>query len=630
MTHNVFRARARGMPGPGLTLQQQADLDAALATANAVTILGSQVEAAVEKVDGMADQVGRQDVLLKVENDKPGRSAFLVPVPGEGNIRRAWSVGDNAEGQSPLWGDTEGRVRMKRAGKDMIDAVGGRARGFTFGRPGAVVDQNGVGFFFEPPLTQRFLAFEIAGAERDIAVIEESSGRTARLTYQNGDNFAPERSARGLRWVRRSGSSLSVIAQSLSIENAAPVTAGVKTIWQVVGIGNSNMQGAESYPIGDPDGVIAPGRVMEFSCGVNPGGNGLVTVAADDFFGPLNDMESGAYLSTETDAGTTMIPRLLAGTLSAIGPTGAMLGTALGLSGLGYDFVKKGTDPYKNVLTAIRQGRRLGFIADLDHRVPHFAMLHGEADRGAFKADYLAYLNEWQADFQTDLRAILLNDSFVLPFLLSQMSGWTYYNDIASGRSEVPLAQLQVALDSPSKFLCIGPRYHLPYYNSGPHLTRDGQRKHGDEFARAARALMSSFDGAGNPNGAYLPLHVASGTRAGTTVTLQTAGKVGNLEIDTSLVTDPGNFGITYRDMAGNPVVVSSVEVADAAAGTISFTIASAVAGVAEIAMRGTPGAAPGATTGPRACFRDNSPETTTVDGSRLYKRICHGEVPIA
>ncbi len=618
-----------GPPGPGLTVEQQADIDEALAAAGAVAELSSQVEAAVEKVEGMADEVDSQAVLLKVENDKPGRAAFLLPVPGEENNRRAWSVGDNAQGQSPLWGDTEGRVRFKRAGKDAIDAVGGRPRGFTFGRPGAVVDENGVGFFIEPPLTQRFVPFEIAGTERDIAVIEEKSGRTARLTYQNGDNFAPERSASGLRWVRKSGSSLSVIAQSLSIENAAPVAANVTTLWQAVGIGNSNMQGADSYPIGDPDGVIAPGRVMEFSCGVNPGGNGLVTVVPDDFFGPLNDMESGAFLLTESDAGTTMIPRMLAGTLPAIGATGGMLGAALGLSGLGYDFVKKGTDPYKNVLTAIRQGRRLSFIAGLDHRVPYFALLHGEADRGAFKADYLGYLNEWQADFQADLRAILLNDSFVLPFTLSQMSGWTYYNDIASGRSEVPLAQLQAALDGPSKFLCVGPRYHLPYYDGGPHLTRDGQRMHGDEFARAARALMSSFDGAGNPNGAYLPLHVASGSRVGTTVTLQTAGKVGNLEIDTSLVSDPGNYGISYRDMAGNAVAVSSVAVADAAAGTISFTIASAVAGVAEIAMRGTPGASPGANTGPRACFRDNSPETTTVDGSRLYKRICHGEVSI-
>jgi len=323
-----------------------------------------------------------------------------------------------------------------------------------------------------------------------------------------------------------------------------------------------------------------------------------------------------------------MFPRMLYGTLPALGSSAALLGTALGQSGAGYEYLKKGTVYYDNALKAVRRGRLLSALAGLDHRVPFFVNLHGEADRSAYKADYLAYLNEWQADFQTDLRAILLNDVFVLPMLLSQMSGWTYYNDIA--RSEVPLAQLQAALDSPAKFLCVGPRYHLPYYGSGPHLTRDGQRKHGEEFARAARALLSSFDTNGNPNGAYSPLRVVSGTRSGTTVTLATAGKSGNLVRDSTLVTNPGSYGITYRDGSGNPIAVSSVTVADASAGTISFTIASAVAGVAEIAMRGVAGAAPGPTAGPRACFRDSSTEVSDVDGQPLYKWICHGEVTVS
>lgn len=599
------------------------------------------------------------DRFTAIMDRRPGRASFLVP-DAQTEKRRVWSAGEDASGFAPMWGDEDGAVHISRASPDLIEAVGGSHRLFTFGAMAAIVgadgrgfavdppertrfftfgaafvvaDQDGTGFDISPPVALNYLAFTVEGDQgNDVALIDAASDRSVRLTYGDADNFAPVIDDGVVRWVRRTSTGLSVRQQSLMIPDPTGVAPGVDTLWQVIGVGQSPMQGADSYAedgsVIDPDGAIAPGRVKEFAAGVNPGGNGLDTPATDAEFGPLSDMESGSYSPDETDAGTTIFPRMLFGCLDTLGADAAMLGTALGRSGASYDVIKKGSVYYANALAAVRRGRLLAFLDGLYHRVPFFANLHGEADRWMSMAAFTACLVEHQGDLQTDLRRILMNGDFILPIILSQMSSWTYYNDLPSGRSEVPLAQLQVAIDAPSKFICVGPKYHLTYFNGTPHPMMNGQRKHGEEFARAARALLSSFDAHGNPNGTYSPLRAVSAVRVGDTVTVQVTGHVGNLVIDAVRITDPGNYGIGYRDVGGANVAVSNVAVTDPVAGRFSFKIASALDGVVDIAMRGVPGAAPGAVSGPRACLRDTSPEISAVDGQPLFKWICHGEIP--
>ena len=235
-------------------------------------------------------------------------------------------------------------------------------------------------------------------------------------------------------------------------------------------------------------------------------------------------------------------------------------------------------------------------------------------------------MTELQADFEADAQAI---DGRIetKPVILSQPASWQVYGASAP-RSDVPLAMVKAASDTPAKFLLVGPKYQHPYVD-GVHLTGNGARRMWQDFGRAIAGWYVygawTFMGKG-----------ASASRSGTTVTVTIpetdggtpgGGWVSPMVIDTTLVTDPGNYGVSYVDGGGSPVTVSAVSLVGA--NQIQFTIASAVAGTVRFGTVGTPGADAGPSTGPRTCFRDSLSETY-ADGAAAYNWLACLELPVA
>jgi hypothetical protein len=100
---------------------------------------------------------------------------------------------------------------------------------------------------------------------------------------------------------------------------------------------------------------------------------------------------------------------------------------------------------------------------------------------------------------------------------------------------------------------------------------------------------------------------------------------VGDIALDTSVVSDPGDYGVTWRDAGdGNSVSISTVAVLDT--DTLRVTLDGTPTGTAQeigIAVSATSGAAPGPTTGARSCIRDGD---TAEDGRSVVLRnyACH------
>jgi hypothetical protein len=124
------------------------------------------------------------------------------------------------------------------------------------------------------------------------------------------------------------------------------------------------------------------------------------------------------------------------------------------------------------------------------------------------------------------------------------------------------------------------------------------------------------------------PLRPSKVTRAGNVVTAKFLVPVPPLVLDTTLVSDPGDYGFEVIDDAGIKIAITNV----ALAGPDSVTITLATAPLAKARLRyaftTVPHTCPGATTGPRGNLRD-SDTTPSNYGYSLFNWGVHFEVPI-
>ena len=295
----------------------------------------------------------------------------------------------------------------------------------------------------------------------------------------------------------------------------------------------------------------------------------------------------------------------------------AILASVHGRGGYRVNQLNKGTLYYANSITAVvaakAEATRLGYA----YRVPFIDWIQGEADRNMPSGGYLAIMLQLQADYDADIRAASSQPEAV-PILLDQISNWTAYG---GQTSYVPLEQLQAAIDYPSRFYCAGPKYWLPTFTDGIHLISDSSMKLGCMRSRAAEAIIDGV--------AWLPTHAVSANRSGAVITLRFHTPSGPLVIDTTRVSDPGNWGIRFvddtqsasvqsvRNIGGNAVEVTLTAVP---------TGANPYIGIADI---GVGGAAGGPTTGARSCLRDSS---TDLDGfgNPIFNWACHQRIKVS
>lgn len=293
----------------------------------------------------------------------------------------------------------------------------------------------------------------------------------------------------------------------------------------------------------------------------------------------------------------------------------AILASNHARGGAAYADLRRGTVPYENAIEAMRRAHLMARLHGLSYSASaHW--VHGEADRAASAADYAGWLAELQADLTADYRALTgASDEVVL--YVSQVAAYTAYG---LATSAVPQAMADAADASGGRIVLVGARYVLPTGEDGIHLTSAASRSLGDLHAQAALRHR-----AGRPP----CLRALSATRVGATITIACAVPTAPMVRDTSVVTDPGGYGLVYAQQGGAPVSVANA----VAAGTTIVVTLSGDPGAPgaesiRIAMDGTAGAAGGPTTGPRACFRDST-AGVDVSGTSRASYIAAGIITV-
>lgn len=301
---------------------------------------------------------------------------------------------------------------------------------------------------------------------------------------------------------------------------------------------------------------------------------------------------------------------------------GFLWGT-FGLSGQLYelDFVtsghlgiRKGGVVFRNMERAIKSAFDICQDNDIEFSVEAIAFDHGENDEATPQATYKSYLLEFQADIAGVARAIT-RQGFDPLILLTQDSSWTESNLTTS-----VLAQYEVARDYPEKFVFSGPKYQLPYSDSR-HLTAPGYRLKGEYHGLAwARKIAGDVV-------ATFPVRA---TRQADTITVECNVPVLPLVIDTSLVTNPGNYGVGYTQVGGTTRTVSAVSIhadGDKVIVVLSGDPGAPTTESVTFAMN-TSGLGAGPTTGARCCIHDST-TTTAIDGTVMHSYMPHAVVPV-
>lgn len=155
--------------------------------------------------------------------------------------------------------------------------------------------------------------------------------------------------------------------------------------------------------------------------------------------------------------------------------------------------------------------------------------VQGETDisQGTSAIEYKRRLKNLIYDYKEDTN----QNSF--PYLVTYQVG-SHTRRTPYHEPDIPLAQWELSKEEPLvKMAC--PTYVFPYSTDGVHMTSHSYRWMGSYFGKALFNLMI--------HGEHRPLEPEYFTRAGRIITLKLHVPVPPLVIDTTLVSDPGDYG---------------------------------------------------------------------------------------
>lgn len=385
--------------------------------------------------------------------------------------------------------------------------------------------------------------------------------------------------------------------------DAGPDASAPRTIHHVLSTGQSLAVGALGSP---PLSVTQPYDNLMFAGGAIPGAGGL---------GALVPLVEGTGTGVETPS--SGFANLVTKLARDAGKSHDLLISVHAVGGAPYRLVAKGTAPYAQGMAEVAAGMRLARERGDTYDVTAVTSAHGASDHVERNTHYREDLIAWQRDYEADVKAFT-GQATPVPLFHTQYSSFTIYD----ATSEIPAAQLRAHVEAPGKVILVGPRYPLLYGPDGVHLTNDGYRLMGEQYAKAYRRVVVE-------RGTWEPVRPKTVARAGAVITVTFFVPAPPLVLDTTRAVDPGHMGFEYVDEG--PATPSIASVAVSAPDTVTITLSeepTAPNGRLRYAYAGTPGAHGGLATGPRGNLRD-SDATPSRHGFALFNWCVHFDEPV-
>lgn len=420
-----------------------------------------------------------------------------------------------------------------------------------------------------------------------------------------------------------------------------PVAYEAFDINHVLSTGQSNSVAHEGRPVLS---TSQPSNNLMFDVGVMTSGvceaQGCRTYEKPSSFVPLVEGDTFWYPVETMSSGMANLASKIATTYAK--PSHSMLVSLAGRNGLTYwclrqggcNFIEGGyLNAFDENMRQVDDALAIAKASGKSYVVRAVTSVHGESDDYAYATntqefpldgtdgthqsvrDYTDGLIEWQKDYETTVRA-KTGQKLAVPLLISQHSGW---NDIAT--SAVAEMQYNAHVRSAGKVVLVTAGYPVEWAPDCRHYTNHGERQLGEYFAKAyARIVVEGLP--------WEPVHPKTVTIAGDLITAKYHVPKPPLVLDTTRVTDPGNYGFAVVDAAGANIAIKSVELDGP--DTVKVRLANTPVGPTKLryAFTGVPHSCPGKTAGARGNLRD-SDDTPSPNGYELFNWGVHYEVPV-
>jgi hypothetical protein len=454
--------------------------------------------------------------------------------------------------------------------------------------------------------------------------VELSAGNLV-VTTEDGQqtvNLSPwtaERPAPGLRGVHFSWNKPLRAAKTrvaMTADLSAFVADGPLLSRHIIAVGQSEVSGSNATPVPEnfassvfgtwlrmPD--VGPKSDIRFA--LDPDELTAQALNASDIVGtrPLFSRTSVGANYGMTPAESFMRAEH-AFVLEKLGFHMRMVGSNHGHGGFAYTSIKKGTQVYDNVIAGQTKLVAIDKTEGWKPVCPSIIIVHGTSD--AANTGYKANMIEYQDDLETDLRAIYDNQAARIPFLMAQVSSFATSQN-AAALAQLALHEEDVPVSNEYAFVLVSPTYFLDLAPDVVHWTAESEILYG-EYVHKANVKT------GHGIGRFEPLRPNTIIQSGSNIDITVHGRVGDLVIDTTAVTERSgtNKGFLFRSDSGD-VVPTSVTIINAGS-TIRLGFAAPPSGTnkkVRYAMEGHAGARDVSTI-PRGNIHDSDPWKSRFD----------------
>lgn len=406
----------------------------------------------------------------------------------------------------------------------------------------------------------------------------------------------------------------SIESNSLSADKK-PVVKRLADVNHIIGYGQSLMGGINSTPLQTVTAIL---NAYRFNGGVRAqDGTGT---SAENHASLVPYIETSAVTGDgtgyETPMGgtiTAILDRLL---INAEGYSSGDLNFLGSVPAQGSRSISELKQPTGIYMTRLKDDITYGFQRanemGLTYDVLAMEWLQSEADQsaGTLPAVYMNSFSE-MVDTINNHASSVLGKAVTIPWFIYQMNSWinrTPNNTYPT----MPLTLLELARTRDDTRL-VQPMYMYDYYDNA-HLLGFDSKICGYRFGLAIEQELITGK-------KFEPLWSKD-------VILQ--GGIGNifydpvrgLSLDTSLVTDPGNYGMSLLDPDDNPLTLTEVSVH---LDRLRIRASGGIPAGSKLRIGftgGTTGQKPSRTTGPRCCLRDNQGDIIKYDPNGIAYRM--------